>query len=372
MKKKQRRLLVVLLAVWACIVIYFLPLSGETLKSWNFLTTMHGLLTAGTVPIEFYGQVLDQDDSPVAGASVKAEVAYYAGFSLTRLRELDLYDAKEVELTTDAEGRFKLDDLKGRSVRFWVSKEGYIGADGPVGYFYDPSEGSAVHHPDPARPEVFPLWKKGAGVELLSFDVRLFIENTDPNRIYTVSLLEDRIMPGVSGEGDMVVEAYNEGGGLNELTGRRLRKEYDWEVKLLLPGDGGILKTDDPYPYRAPEAGYQAQLVFRSNKADKDWTSIKRGNYYFRDSQGRYGRLHLEVKARAYEIIVRFEEVAVNPDGSRNLQPMDDEDEASPEELEVLMLKVDQLEQRQRQVEKEAKCRQRYAVSVLQSLCSIW
>jgi hypothetical protein len=125
MNKKERWLLVVLLAVWTCIAIYFLPLSGDapqkpndvSEKSWNFLTTMHGLLTAGTVPIEFYGQVLDQDDNPVSGAAVRAEVPSYGGFSVTRLLEMDLYDAKEVELTTDAEGRFTVDGVKGMGMQ---------------------------------------------------------------------------------------------------------------------------------------------------------------------------------------------------------------------------------------------------------------
>jgi hypothetical protein len=181
-----------------------------------------------------------------------------------------------------------------------------------------------VHHPDPARPVVFPLWRKGASVELLTSSAFLKIENIDPNRVHTVNLLEDRIMPGLLDEGDVVVEVYNEGAG-TDAKGRNLRQQYDWEVKLSLPG-GGIVQTNDPYLYRAPEAGYQEQLVFRSNKADKDWTPIMRGNYYFRDGQGRYGKLHLEVRARGQDAVVSFEDVAMNSSGSRNLQPKHEEE----------------------------------------------
>lgn len=304
-------------------------------QAWGLISSAHEKLKGKTVPILFYGKVVDQDNEPVAGASVKVKVIYYGGFSLTKLLSMEgNYKERELKLITDAEGRFKVDGVEGESLRIWVSKEDYSGPERESLYDYDPAEKNLLHRPDPANPELFTLWKSGAGVDLLTSEVRLFIKNDDPQRVYTVNLLEKQIYPGVSDQGDMVVEAYNEGRGWDETKKRPIRKRYDWSISLKLLG-GGMFQMDDQYPYRAPAAGYQEALIFQASKSDPSWKSAFNGmSYYFVDKQGRYGSLRLDVDAGAEGVIVRFEEVAVNPTGSRNLQPKDKGSSLAPRVLE--------------------------------------
>ena len=357
MNKQGRWLLIIPLAVLALATIYFLAILDEQAspsrqaqavvdepgqrpgnvseQEWGLISGAHEKLKTGTVPIVFYGQVIDQDSQPVLDAAIKVKVIYYGGFSLAKLLNMEgNYKERELKLITDAEGRFKVDGVEGESLRVWVSKEGYSGPERESLYDYNPAEKNLLHQPDPANPELFTLWKSGAGVDLLTSEVRLFIKNDDPQRIYTVNLLEKQIYPGVSDQGDVVITAQNEGRGLDEVAKLYIRDRYDWSVEVTMPG-GGMVQTDNQYPYRAPAAGYQETIIFHASKNDPSWKSAFNGmGYYFVDKQGRYGSLRLDIDAGAEDVIVRFQEVSMNPTGSRNLQPKDKGSVLAPRVLE--------------------------------------
>jgi hypothetical protein len=114
--------------------------------------------------IDFYGKVVDADGRPVAGAVVHAR--------LNRHGLLYLFGGKPVttrkfEVTTDAEGKFSLQNLNGYGIWFKrIDKEGYqwlygtlSQTDDNISFAYRPTGPSYVPNPD--RPAIFPLVRPG-------------------------------------------------------------------------------------------------------------------------------------------------------------------------------------------------------------------
>lgn len=306
-------------------------------QDWRLFKAMHKKLKAASVPIVFYGRVVDQDDNPIERAAVIANVTYYGGFSLAMLRNMDPnYKRKKLRLVTDALGRFKIDGVKGQSLDLKINKEGYVTSQDRNHYDYDPQETNLLHHPNSEKPVIFRLWKKGAAAELLEGEARLFIEADDPNRVYTVSLLDGERYPGVSDQGDVIVDGFSEGRGRDPETRRFLRSEYDWSVKLTIQG-GGLHEANGHTLLLAPESGYQETIEFSMSEHDPKWRSFfDAKGYYFKDRSGNYGSFLLDVDARFDgKVIVRFKNVRKNPTGSRNLQSSSDGDTGlSPEVVE--------------------------------------
>jgi hypothetical protein len=101
-------------------------------------------------PIEFYGQVLDQTNTPVSGALIDC--------TWTSLP----HEPNERKLTSDAAGKFVLRGVRGKSLIVDVSKSGYLSGKGgratfEFAAFFEPF----FYIPDSSTPVVFRLWKLG-------------------------------------------------------------------------------------------------------------------------------------------------------------------------------------------------------------------
>lgn len=333
MKNKYRRWLsLIALAMFVLVVAYGVigsTKNGSTQApdgldehKQHFINALDENFKRADAQILFYGKVVDQDGNPVSGAEINATVTYYAGLSTAKMFVVEGNDGeRQLTINTDSEGRFLISGGKGRSLVITVAKEGYVSPEYDSRYIYDPEERNR-HQPDPQKPVAFTLWKKTAGESLIESSASIRIEADDVNRVYTLNLISNESFPSVSDQGDMVVEAYNEGRGLDKETGRYVRQKYDWSVKLTLPG-GGLIETNDPYLYRAPLDGYEDTIAFYFDKKDPSWTIwVQDLNCYFRDKNGRFGSMRLSIRANANgNVTLRFKEIRVNPTGSRNLQP---------------------------------------------------
>ncbi|MCU0772485.1 MAG: carboxypeptidase-like regulatory domain-containing protein [Verrucomicrobia bacterium] len=250
-------------------------------------------------PINFYGKVVDEDGVPLEGAT--------ASFEWTTLSATGTANAVR---TSDAQGLFALEGETGKRLSIQVGKEGYYSPAFArlASYEYaSPFEGRFV--PDPRRPVVFTLRKKGPGTELVTsqrgmkkyFAVALPLDDTP---------LQVDLLARQSGQGPLILRqtkpAYAD-----------WKQAESWSFRMEIP-DGGFVEHKDEFPFEAPANGYQAVVRFELQKGQSNWTTKVKRDYYIRfGSPPRYGRLQVETDVSRDTVGLRY---AINPDGSRYLE----------------------------------------------------
>ncbi len=255
-------------------------------------------------PIEFYGKVVDENSNVVAGAGV--------AFQWTDLLARG-YEASAAT-QSDSGGLFSLQGKQGSTLSVSVGKEGYYGTRDSKQYFnFGKMDATAKHLPNPQRPVVFTHRKMGKGAELVSTEFPLGMGQHPQLRRNGTPLEIDLLKGGQAspGTGQFKMEFWN------DVTNRDART-FNWKLKLTVPG-GGLIETQEAFPFQAPETGYQAPLVIDMPATNKNWITDLRTKYYVHLPDGKYGRV--EIDLMAYNGSIRVHSV-VNPSGSRNLEPV--------------------------------------------------
>ena len=86
---------------------------------------------------------------------------------------------------------------------------------------------------------------------------------------------------------------------------------------MTVPG-GGLIQTDEEFPFLAPESGYQE--FDQWNVGATNWTESLDKQYYVKLRDGNFGRVKLRVIGVPGRADFRMESF-LNPSGSRNLEP---------------------------------------------------
>lgn len=109
-------------------------------------------------PVKFYGKIVDQNDLPVEGVLIDAEILYHEPAMDEILKENTSNRKKTIVLTSDADGQFSIDFTRGKSLTLkGYKKEGYQ-LEGRKYFVYDfGPRMSSPHNPDPSNPVVFKL-----------------------------------------------------------------------------------------------------------------------------------------------------------------------------------------------------------------------
>jgi uncharacterized repeat protein (TIGR03803 family) len=254
-------------------------------------------------PIEFYGKVLDEHSNAVAGAGV----TFHWSDLLAR--------GQEASATTqsDPNGLFSLHGKQGASMNVSVGKEGYYATRDSQQFFkFGKMDPSAKHVPNPQRPVVFTLRKMGKGAELVRTEFPLGMGQHPQLRCDGTPVEIDMFKGGHAspGTGQLKMEFWN------DVTNRNATK-FNWKLKLTVPG-GGLVETQEEFPFQAPESGYQLPLVIDMPATNKNWIGDLRTKYYVHLPDGKYGRVELDLMAfNGYIRVHSF----VNPSGSRYLEP---------------------------------------------------
>src|SRR4030095_784290 len=125
-------------------------LSDPRWKWWNTMRKVDPSFE-WKVPINFYGRVVDQDNLPVPGATVRFV-----------WNDTSAHGTSEWSTASDANGRFALTNQKGKGLSVYVSKEGYhtSGGIGGMSFEYAAFFEGNYHRPDPGNPVTFRLVKK--------------------------------------------------------------------------------------------------------------------------------------------------------------------------------------------------------------------
>jgi len=154
------------------------------------------------------------------------------------------------------------------------------------------------------------LRKKGVGVDLITshygmkdyFGIPAALDGTPVQ----VDLLERK-----TGQGQMTISQIKP-----EL--KNWKQATNWVFKMEIP-DGGFIGENDEFPFEAPAEGYQPTIEFDFQQDQPDWTTDIRTNYYIKfGNPPHYGWLKLDTSIMMEGARLTY---AINPDGSRNLEP---------------------------------------------------
>jgi hypothetical protein len=244
--------------------------------------------------LDIYGKVVDQYGQPVVGAKVEGGIL---------LNVSVVASGGESHLTeTDANGNFSFVGVHGVKLGIRLQKDGY---------FYNlklPSQRPDNYQPDPNNPIIFTMWKIRGAEPLAGKGIESKIPNDGTPVTFDISTGKP------STNGDLRITLSR-----TPLQVRRSGQRFDWALKIEML-QGSLLPENDPYPYWAPDTGYNPAFNFNMSSNHVPWRSQFTQDFYIKNSQGQFGRMHAEVHTALTPVRVEFNFTA-NPSGSQNLEP---------------------------------------------------
>lgn len=237
--------------------------------------------------ISFFGMVMDEKNQPVEGVEVL--------FGWTDLSPT----GNSTHLThTDQKGRFQLTDRTGKTLVIRsLKKGGYYTSrkNAQFGFEYAAFFNPAYHHPDPQKPVIFRLRKKGTPEPLL---------------------IRKQEQPAAPGQ----TTRFEIGGGATvtvELLTKGILGAKDWRARISVPG-GGLQVTDEEFAFLAAASGYRPSLLLdHDTPKPPAWMELYEGGVFFIKTPTGFGRVELKmIPGKDWMRLTSY----VNPSGSRNLE----------------------------------------------------
>ena len=261
--------------------------------------------------IVFYGQVLDRNDEPVAGAVIRYSALDEAGFG-----KVWNEGVPKKTIFADQDGRFEIQG-KGGSLNVFVSREGYYKTkESGGGFTYGMPSGREPAR-DPENPAILRLHKKGQAEPLYFFDrltpniIRISVPKG--KEIYYDLTTGKRTVSPTSTSIEILRDYWRP----IRLPGQPKPEKYNWSFRVRVPG-GGLRERNGKFEFMAPEDGYREELTITFDIDDPNWMSS--GNLsedlFIRFSDGTYGRVWLGTLSATS---IRYNS-HYNPTGSRNLE----------------------------------------------------
>jgi hypothetical protein len=266
------------------------------------------------IPIRFYGKVIDQHGSPVADSTVKLQWVNLEGED----------GASEAYLTTNAEGLFTFEGVKGkRLLVLEITKDGYHQMNPKANQtsfeFANPAE-TIFYEPDPSNPVTLLIRKKGEAQPLIMKSVEVVLRGQGATG--TVDLLTGEVS---TSAGQLHVTVWKPTITTEQInTGKVF--PYQWRVRIRI-NSGGLAEHKDAFPFEAPESGYVTEYdatLRPSDGASADVTVNKEFYFYFGQPR-KYGRLHFRTDGDRPYVFINY---WLNPSGSRSLEYDASEDDS--------------------------------------------
>ncbi len=272
-------------------------------------------MTTPPRPISFYGKVVDENDQPVAGAT--AHFVWDVGVTSNIPRPFTDTGKKSADITTDSAGLFSLTNVMGTELDVSIGKAGYYSSRTNRGTQYfkyskmnlDSFYGIGDYFkPDSNHPVIYYLHRKGQGAELITSE-----NGIRPN--LAIRIPKD----GTSVHVDFFQKQASATGQL-EINQNKppWQGATNWSFHMSIP-DGGLVENQDEFQFEAPESGYQPTVGYDFTKGETNWTTHAIKQFYITFGQPRkYGWLRIESDIAQETIFLTY---AINPTGSRNLEP---------------------------------------------------
>lgn len=277
--------------------------SPAELRSLQIKQAIEGM----NVPINFYGRVIDQNSNGLPEVKI--------AFRIMQPRaDIDFAIPKnmpKLERATDADGYFSVEDISGSDLDIEsVGKDGYrLSPKTQLGYRYGQSP--VPFHPDPQNPVIIKMWKELDTKASLIKGSHVF--GIDSGKTYTLDLVQGKKYEGQTA-GDLKVS-------ITRPSEVNSKDKYPWSYSIAAI-HGGLIETDDEFMYLAPKSGYHTKFARQFDPTDSDWNLevVKHFFIHTRDGQV-YGRVQVQIYS-VYNVHSAIEvNYAINPNGSRNLQP---------------------------------------------------
>ena len=253
-------------------------------------------------PVDFYGQVIDQDSNALSGVDIKVSIRHWT-VPDPLVPEIGSKDI-QLEQNSDANGRFEIHGETGDGVGVGLTKDGYEAEPGqrsfgPVGGSFD-------------QPVVFKMWSTNIHEKLITGEKSFHI--VPDGRPYFINLTDDTITE--SGEGDLKVWVQY----TNQVVHGQL---YDWSSGIEVINGGLLEEPFGSVMYSAPADGYVPS--FRLQQQIKGGQSGEIGDrcFYLALKNGQeYGRMNINLYAPYGYISPGLIHIsyAINPSGSRILR----------------------------------------------------
>ena len=186
-----------------------------------------------------YGKIIDQNGDPVSGVDVTA-----GNESLNATR--NGIQGQTYTTQSDSSGLFEFTGKTGTPIGIKLHKDGYKWGERGEGY-KAPVGGTS----SPFDRVVLTMWKLRGAETLTGSTIDAKIPHDGETSAF------DIISTGrASQNGDMLVSVIR-----SPLEVRRGKDIFDWTLKIQIP-HGGLLEESDPYPFWAPQDGYQPSFQF--------------------------------------------------------------------------------------------------------------
>ncbi len=207
------------------------------------------------MPIEFYGLVVDENETPVPGAIVKLQ-----------WNDLSQTGTSYAEALSGADGRFSLENVTGKVLEVRVSKEGYETLDYVKAFEYAAFFDKHFHTPDRDAPVIFRLRKK-MDAEPLIVRQTLYGFKVDGTP-HSIDLRTGTKRVGADGVGDLIIRVNRP---------EKPDGQFDWSLSITGVGDAGLIEVEEGSMAEAPEDGYNPNVEYHFEATDPYWrSSIKK------------------------------------------------------------------------------------------------
>jgi hypothetical protein len=190
-----------------------------------------------------------------------------------------------------------------------IAKSGYYTSKADNNSF---EYGENPPSPSPNNPVLFHLHKKGEGADLIKTVFPVGIGQIAQLRHDGTPVEIDLINGGkaVGGNDQLKLEFWR------DISDRNV-KIFDWKLQISVVG-GGLVETDEEFPFKAWDNGYQSPVVIDMQTNNPSWQGNVKSKYYLQLPDGKYGRIDFDFLP--YNGVFTLKSW-VNPSGSQNLEP---------------------------------------------------
>ncbi len=286
---------------WNAIAINHLTIEPDPAEPVTIPTnsSYYKLMGSRDIPLNFYGQTIDQDGKPLPGVQIQVRVRNWTagGISIP------------FKCESDSRGRFNIHGVSGDAFDLEsMSKKGYELEMTQRGY-------GAVGGSQ-SSPVLFRLWRNDIKEPL--FAVKKAFEVVPDGRKYFVVMTNGAVSDKANGDEDFSIS-------LNAPPNIRLGQRFDWSGTLQMLNGGGLREESvDYYMYIAPIDGYSNSAGFGGVATNKSWIGESGPKRYYVSLRGATVYGHMSFELYTYYNLTRSPRVrieyAINPTGSRILK----------------------------------------------------
>ncbi|HEY6182032.1 MAG TPA: carboxypeptidase-like regulatory domain-containing protein [Terriglobales bacterium] len=261
------------------------------------------IIESRNAPVEFWGQVVDQNDAPLPGVEIQSRIRHWdfvPGVGASQ-RNIDGV------VTTGADGQFHVGGSSGDDLTIRMEKDGYeLEPKAKLGFGFGTAEPFTSQ---PEAPVIFKMWPTNIHEQLIAGQKSFHI--VPDGRLYMIDLAKGTIAE--QGAGDLKL-------WIKRPEQVAPGQKYDWSSEIdAINGDLLEETNVTSSMYLAPQAGYAPNFKYEQQIIGRQSASTGTRRFYVKLDNGReYGRITIELIAPYNDRVPGMVHLdyAINPSGS--------------------------------------------------------